>query len=111
MRNCTASNPRPRQANPNRHMPMDKRRLIVLPDESAKPFLTTINAAKKSLRIKMFVFSDPTLLKAVVAAHERGVKVWVMLNAARRSGEDDNKVARGMLEKAGIKVADSNPEF
>jgi cardiolipin synthase A/B len=69
---------------------MSDRALIVLPDESSKPILDAINAAKKSLQIKMFVFSDPDLLKAVVASHQRGVKVRVMLNAARRSGEDDN---------------------
>jgi len=90
---------------------MADRSLIVLPDESAKPILDVINGARKSLRIKMFVFSDPALLKAVVAAHERGVKVWVMLNAARRSGEDDNKAARKALEKAGVNVTDSNPAF
>ena len=38
----------------------------------------------------MFLFSDPTLLAAVVAASKRGVKVRVMLNPARRSGEEEN---------------------
>lgn len=90
---------------------MSERSLIVLPDESAQPILDTINAAKKTLRIKMFVFSDPKLLKAVIAAHERGLKVWVMLNAARRSGEDDNKATRKALQSAGIEVANSNPAF
>ena len=90
---------------------MSDRSLIVLPDESAKPFLDAINAARKSLQIKMFVFSDPDLLKAVLAAHQRGVKVRVMLNAARRSGEDDNEKVRKALEHAGIDVRDSNPEF
>src|SRR5262245_65177811 len=90
---------------------MAERSLIVLPDESARPILDAIAAAKKSLLIKMFVFSDPALLKAVIAAHKRGVKVRVMLNAARRSGEDDNKDSRKMLEKAGINVTDSNPAF
>jgi cardiolipin synthase A/B len=90
---------------------MSERSLIVLPDESSKPILDAINAAKKSLRIKMFVFSDPALLQAVIAAHKRGVKVWVMLNTARRTGEDDNKVVRKALEKAGIQVTDSNPAF
>ncbi len=90
---------------------MAERTLIVLPDESAKPIIDAIEKAKKSLRIKMFVFSDPHLLKAVIAAHARGVKVWVMLNAARRTGEDDNQAVRKALEKAGVKVADSNPAF
>jgi phosphatidylserine/phosphatidylglycerophosphate/cardiolipin synthase-like enzyme len=87
------------------------RSLIVLPDESAQPILDAINAAKTSLRVKMFVFSDPDLLKAVTAAHHRGVKVRVMLNPARRDGEDDNKEARKTLTHAGVEVMDSNPKF
>jgi cardiolipin synthase A/B len=90
---------------------MSDRTLIVLPDESSKPILDAISAAKKMLQVKMFVFSDPELLKAVVAAHQRGVKVRIMLNAARRSGEDDNKDVRKALERAGVKVKDSNPAF
>ncbi|HRI12365.1 MAG TPA: phospholipase D-like domain-containing protein [Verrucomicrobiota bacterium] len=90
---------------------MSERALIVLPDESSKPILDAIAAAKKSLQVKMFVFSDPDLLKAVIAAHNRGVKVRVMLNAARRSGEDDNEHVRKALEKAGVATKDSNPAF
>ena len=41
------------------------RSLIVLPDDTAQPILAAINGATKSLRIKMFIFSDPSLLKAV----------------------------------------------
>ncbi len=90
---------------------MSERNLIVLPDESAKPILDAIDAAQKSLHIKMFVFSDPGLINAVIAAHNRGVKVRVMLNAARRSGEDDNEQSRKVLEQAGIELKDSNPAF
>lgn len=87
------------------------RSLIILPDETSQPILDAIAGAKKSLRVKMFVYSDPDLLKAVIAAHHRGVKVRVMLNLARRDGEDDNKAARAALNKAGIELADSNPDF
>jgi cardiolipin synthase A/B len=87
------------------------RSLIILPDDTVKPILDAINNAKKSLRIKMFTFSDPDLLRAVIAAHQRGAKVWVMLNAARRSGEDDNKMVRKALTQAGVEVKDSNPQF
>jgi phosphatidylserine/phosphatidylglycerophosphate/cardiolipin synthase-like enzyme len=90
---------------------MASRSLIILPDDSAKPILDAIGNAKKSLRVKMFSFSDPALTKAVIDAHQRGVKVWVMLNAARRSGEDDNKGVRKALMKAGVAVNDSNPAF
>ncbi|MBV8115831.1 MAG: phospholipase [Silvibacterium sp.] len=87
------------------------RSIIVLPDDSARPIVEAINNAKKSLRIKMFVFSDPTLLRAVIAAHRRGVNVRIMLNPARRSGEEENTETRHKLEAAGIEVIDSNPAF
>ncbi len=87
------------------------RSLIVLPDDTAKPILDAINNASKSLRIKMFVFSDPGLLQAVIAAHQRGVKVRIMLNPARRSGEAENEESRKQLTAAGVEVVDSNPAF
>jgi cardiolipin synthase len=90
---------------------MSKRSLIVLPDESAAPILDAINSATSSLRVKVFVFSDPDLLAAVTAAKRRGVNVKVMLNAARRSGKDDNKETREVLNSVGIESRDSNPKF
>ena len=87
------------------------RTLIVLPDDSSRPILKAIDRAKRSIRIKMFVFSDPTLLKATIAAKHRGVKVRVMLNAERRSGERDNEATRKALLRAGIEVKDANPAF
>ena len=76
-----------------------------------RPILDAIAAAKKSLRIKMFLFSDPALLAAVIAAQKRGVKVRVMLNPARRGGEPENEATRRKLEKAGVEVIDTNPAF
>ncbi len=87
------------------------RSLIVMPDDSAKPILDAINGATKSLRIKMFLFSDPDILKAVIDAHHRGVHVRVMLNPARRDGESENKDTHKKLASAGIEVIDSNPEY
>ena len=87
------------------------RSIIVLPDDSAQPILAAIDRAESSLRIKMFVFSDPTLLDAVIKAHRRGVKVRVMLNPERRDGEKENAESREALTSAGIEVIDSNPSF
>jgi len=87
------------------------RSLIVMPDDSAKPILDAINGATKSLRVKMFLFSDPSILKAVIDAQGRGVKVRVMLNPARRDGESENKESHKMLVAAGVEVIDSNPEY
>ena len=85
--------------------------LIVLPDDGAQPIVDALAAAKRSLNIRMFLFTDPTLIAGVLAAHRRGVKVRVMLNPARRSGEAENKESREVLRKAGIEVRDSNPAF
>jgi len=85
--------------------------LIVLPDDTAKPIVDALAAAKRSLNIRMFLFTDPTLLETVIAAHHRGVKVRVMLNPARRTGEEENKESRERLHKAGIEVRDSSPDF
>jgi cardiolipin synthase len=87
------------------------RSLIVLPDDSVQPILDAINRATKSLRIKMFVFTDPSLLAAVTEAHRRGVHVRIMLNPRRRNGVSENDESRGQLEAAGIEVRDSNPAF
>src|SRR5574337_303908 len=85
--------------------------LIVLPDDTAQPLLDAIAAAQRSIRIKMFIFTAPALLAAVIEAHRRGVKVQVMLNPARRSGEDENAESRKTLQNAGVTVRDSNPKF
>jgi len=85
--------------------------LIVLPDDTSKPILDALNAARKTLRIRMFLFSDPALLDAVIAAKARGVDVRVMLNPARRSGKAENEQARAALANSGIAVIDSNPAF
>ncbi len=87
------------------------RSLIVLPDDSVQPILDAIDGATKSLRIKMFIFTDPTLLDAVIAAHRRGVSVRIMLNPKRRSGVSENDESRSKLEASGIEVRDSNPAF
>ena len=87
------------------------RSLIIMPDEGARPLLDLLRAAKRSLRVKMFLFDDPALLKAVIEAQKRGVKVRVILNPARRGGEPENEATRKKLEHAGIEVVDANPEF
>jgi len=87
------------------------RSLIVMPDDSAKPILNAIEGATKSLRVKMFIFSDPSLLKAVIDARARGLKVRVMLNPARRDGESENDKSRKQLEAGGVEVMDGNPTY
>ena len=44
-------------------------KLLVLPDDTARPLIDAIAGAKKSLNIRMFLFTDPTLIDTVIAAH------------------------------------------
>jgi cardiolipin synthase len=87
------------------------RYLVVMPDDSSRPIIEAIDHASKSLRIKMFTFSDPQVLHSVIAAHRRGVKVRIMLNPARRSGEAENEQSHKMLTDAGVEVTETNPAF
>jgi cardiolipin synthase len=87
------------------------RTLIVLPDDGIRPVLAPIAGAKTSIFVKMFLFSEPRLVRALIAAHKRGVKVRVMLNPARRSGKSENREARRKLKTGGIVARDTHPEF
>src|ERR1700743_2131869 len=86
-------------------------RLIVLPDDTAQAIIDPVNAARHSLNIRMFLFTDKSLLDAVIAARHRGVDVRVMLNPARRDGTSDNEATRDALIAAGVSVRDSNSAF
>ena len=86
-------------------------RLIVLPNDTADAIIDPIRDARNTLNIRMFLFTDPALLEAVIAARRRGVHVRVMLNPARRDGTTDNQVARDALLAAGVDVRDSSNEF
>jgi cardiolipin synthase A/B len=99
------------QIQSNQRRNIMSRSLIVMPDDTARPILQAIARATKSIRIKMFLFSDPSLLKAVIDAHKRGVDVRIMLNPSRRDGKKENADCRMALTAEGIKVIDSNPEF
>jgi phosphatidylserine/phosphatidylglycerophosphate/cardiolipin synthase-like enzyme len=86
-------------------------RLIVLPDDTASAIIDPIESARHTLNIRMFLFTDPALLNAVITARHRGVLVRVMLNPARRDGSSDNEVARAALLAAGVSVRDSSCDF
>lgn len=82
-----------------------------MPDDGSEPVLRAVESARQSLDIKMFLFTEVTLIASVIAAHRRGIKTRVMLNPARRSGESENVETRRALAAAGVEVKDTNPEF
>jgi cardiolipin synthase len=86
-------------------------RLIVLPDDTAKPLIDALDGAMRSINIRMFLFTDPNMVTAVKAAEKRGVKVRVMLNPQRRDGSAENEETRQALADSGVEVRDSSPLF
>lgn len=86
-------------------------RLIVQPDDGTKPVVELIGSAKETLLIKQFTLTDPDIMKACTDAHARGVKVRIMLNPHRSSGDRANDESFEALSKAGLKVEWSNPAF
>lgn len=85
--------------------------VIILPEDSNALIIDAISQAKRTLAIKMFVFNDASLLRQVIQAHARGVKVRVMLNPRRRNGKKENDESRAALTESGVEVKDSNPAF
>ena len=81
---------------------MSHRSLIVLPDDTAKPILDAVGGVQKSLRVKMFVFSDPALIPAVIDAHKRGVTPAraSVGSAARFRGDGGSRTCRAAGERA-----------
>jgi len=85
--------------------------LIIQPDDGIQPILGTIDGAERSLDIKMFQFTDPVLIQAVIEAHRRGVAVRVMLNPSRFTGEHDNDEAFALFRDAKVPVQETNPKY
>src|SRR5499427_6234576 len=92
-------------------MRKEARTLFVMPEDGIAPVADAIERAQSSLDIKMFLFTEPRLVNAVIAAHMRGVKTRVMLNPARRSGESENAETQRMLTGAGVEVKNTHPGY
>lgn len=59
-----------------------------------------INNAQHTVQVEMYELGNPTLLQALVAAHRRGVHVWVLLDPTERQ----SKVSGPWLMRHGVTV-------
>ena len=109
---------------------MSSRSLIVLPDDAATPILEAIGNTKKTLRIKMFVFSDPALIDAFnyirlgkcpvivsggseAAIYEAGVGGFNALHAMSTRNDDPATATDGPIPRKpapGAKAPDAAPD-
>ena len=86
-------------------------KLIVQPDDGEKPVMDFLNSAHKTVALKQFTFTHPLLLDTVMALHKKGVRVCVMLNGAKATGERLNDPFFEKMKSTGIEVQWSNPSF
>jgi len=85
--------------------------LVVQPDDGVDPVLGLMADARESLRVKQFTLSEPRLIQGLIDAHRRGVSVRVMLNPHRSSGDRANDVTFEQLQKTGIVIQWTSPDF
>ena len=90
---------------------MSGRKLIVQPDHGEKPVMDFLNSAHKTVALKQFTFTHPLLLDTVMALHKKGVRVRIMLNGAKATGERLNDPFFEKMKSTGIEVQWSNPSF
>ena len=90
---------------------MSGRKLIVQPDHGEKPVMDFLNSAHKTVALKQFTFTHPLLLDTVMALHKKGVRVRIMLNGAKATGERLNDAFFEKMKSTGIEVQWSNPSF
>ncbi len=74
--------------------------------DCAKAIIDLFEAAQKTAHVAIFTLTEPRIVAAMVAAHERGVAITVVADA-RQSQSPDNpaqKRAIAKLQRAGIAV-------
>jgi len=85
--------------------------IIVQPDDGVQPVHDFIAAAQRSLLIKQFSLTEPSLVDAVIERHRAGVAVRVMLNPKRSGGDRANDETFEQFSVAGVNVQWTNPSF
>lgn len=81
-------------------------RLVVSPNNAKLRIMELINKATRTLDVEAFYISESGVRDAIIAAHQRGVAVRVILQG---SGDDSGTIP--MLRAAGITVHDSSSFF
>jgi phosphatidylserine/phosphatidylglycerophosphate/cardiolipin synthase-like enzyme len=86
-------------------------RLLVMPDDGADAVVALIEEARESLRLKQFKLQSEAIEQALLRAHQRGVRVRVMLNPHTSGGDRWNDEAFARLGSWGMEVAWTSEAF
>ncbi len=78
--------------------------LFVEPDDGRAPVLSAISEAQDTLRIVMYLITDPEVIQAMKDAAARGVEVRLLLELNPYGGSSQNVLVANELKEAGVIV-------
>ncbi|MCS6842884.1 MAG: phospholipase D-like domain-containing protein, partial [Caldilineales bacterium] len=78
--------------------------LLAMPDAGREPLLRAIDAARASIRLKVYLITDDTWVQALAQAVQRGVDVRVLIEEAPYGGGETNALAAQAMAAAGVQV-------
>lgn len=78
--------------------------------DAHEPIIDAIDAAKKTIKMKMFHMSNPTIAAALMFAAKRGVDVQVIFDKSQWKSTNDQKINQDMID-AGVKVVKATTGF
>lgn len=74
------------------------------PEGSARKLvLETISSAKTSIQVLAYAFQAPDIAQALVAAHQRGVEVRIVVDKKRNEGKT-SRVAMDLVVRGGVQL-------
>jgi pSer/pThr/pTyr-binding forkhead associated (FHA) protein len=76
--------------------------LIVQPGDSFFPIVRAIDKAERSINLTVFRMDDPIIQKALVEAHDRRVRIRLLIASSARGWEEKNQKLFKDVKKAGI---------
>jgi phosphatidylserine/phosphatidylglycerophosphate/cardiolipin synthase-like enzyme len=86
-------------------------RLIVQPEDGARPLVKALTRARKTIDLVVFRFDLDEIEKALIAASDRGVAVRALIAHTNRGGEDRLRKLEQRLLKGGITVCRTDDDL
>ncbi len=77
--------------------------LVQEPSAGMAPIYALLTGARRSIDVSMYELADPVAEQDLIAAHDRGVRVRVLLDRAYAGGSV-NRAAFGVLHSAGVEA-------
>jgi phosphatidylserine/phosphatidylglycerophosphate/cardiolipin synthase-like enzyme len=78
--------------------------LFIQPEDGRAPLIKKIKDAKETILVKLYLFSDSSIIKELIKAKARGMDVRVILERSPYGESRVNQRTKKKLEEGGVKV-------